>query len=815
MDFKAMLNQLSQLSEATKETPTGKVHKADPGGYGRKDDEDDKKKEKAAEPAVKRGRGRPKKGADSETGEVAKYANAPALQSFMVGNLPKGKLPGKTTKKHTLKDWMEIVEDNMLAENEVKEALAPGQKPIPVVGKAGDTQQTGAGFLHIDDTSPAGQAMTKALGDLVNQKKAQIVMPNQTQTATKPAQAGATGQVQPGQQKMGEDAIDDANLARKKMNMPASQRKAQGGDWKVSQQDLKNLPAGTRTTSQGLAAHAKRQGVAEGSEKTIWVKPSSNHTLIVVNSSSPDIEAGEEYDEGDLNNYANKFGYEIKDQGVAEGKEDYSAKKARAGQDIGKPGKQFAKIAKGAAERYGSEVKGEKVAGAVLKKLRAKTNEADIPSDQMDMGAGLGAGRSATTLESKKAKPDFLDLDKDGNKKESMKKAAHDKKKKKVTESSHRHSAAKLLGKSHALAKEGYNCRFEDMDEARMYHEGYKEGLDECYGQGVYEMTPPATVPGMANAAMSMPSMEEDMFDEAMFDEGNAFTGALANTPKGGKFSLGGKTFTDNSDLDEMSLAFESLDKQLKSLLESEEVTEGMTVSISKGQQGMPDSVTVSAQDGEADQLLGLIKQAGLGLFGDNQSSGYGAPQDSQDTKMHGDISVVGDHDGMMGLMKKFAGIEGGQSQDYEDEEGHDNHDHSEEEVCETCHQSQCQCEESEQVQEVESEDQMEFEVAEDQSDAEEKETTADEDAEAQEDKALAIADANLEEEQVDESLANGADDTFEADIHFMTKAISGGLNKQKATGQTTIPVIAGQTDRMGYNTNESVQDWKKLAGIK
>jgi hypothetical protein len=66
----------------------------------------------------------------------------------------------------------------------------------------------------------------------------------------------------------------------------------------------------------------KHQSVAEGSEKTIWVKPSSNHTLIVVKSSSPDIEAGEEYDEGDLNNYANDFGYEIKDQGVAEGSEE-------------------------------------------------------------------------------------------------------------------------------------------------------------------------------------------------------------------------------------------------------------------------------------------------------------------------------------------------------------------------------------------------------------------------------------------------------------------------------------------------------------
>lgn len=51
---------------------------------------------------------------------------------------------------------------------------------------------------------------------------------------------------------------------------------------------------------------------------------------------------------------------------------DYSAKKAAAGKDIGKPGKAFAKIAKSAGEKYGSKERGEKVAGAVLAKLRAK-----------------------------------------------------------------------------------------------------------------------------------------------------------------------------------------------------------------------------------------------------------------------------------------------------------------------------------------------------------------------------------------------------------------------------------------------------------
>lgn len=46
----------------------------------------------------------------------------------------------------------------------------------------------------------------------------------------------------------------------------------------------------------------------------------------------------------------------------------YSAKAARAGKDIGKPGKNFAKI----AAKAGGGAKGKRIAGAVLKKLRAK-----------------------------------------------------------------------------------------------------------------------------------------------------------------------------------------------------------------------------------------------------------------------------------------------------------------------------------------------------------------------------------------------------------------------------------------------------------
>lgn len=49
-----------------------------------------------------------------------------------------------------------------------------------------------------------------------------------------------------------------------------------------------------------------------------------------------------------------------------------SAKAGAAGKDLGKPGKNFSKIADKAAAEYGSKAEGERVAGAVLAKMRAK-----------------------------------------------------------------------------------------------------------------------------------------------------------------------------------------------------------------------------------------------------------------------------------------------------------------------------------------------------------------------------------------------------------------------------------------------------------
>ena len=75
----------------------------------------------------------------------------------------------------------------------------------------------------------------------------------------------------------------------------------------------------------------------------------------------------------------------------------YSAKAARAGKDIGKPGKQFAKIAKEAGKRYGSEERGKKVAGAILAKLRAEDVEIDeaVKGESSERRKALAAERKA------------------------------------------------------------------------------------------------------------------------------------------------------------------------------------------------------------------------------------------------------------------------------------------------------------------------------------------------------------------------------------------------------------------------------------
>ena len=379
------------------------------------------------------------------------------------------------------------------------------------------------------------------------------------------------------------------------------------------------------------------------------------------------------------------------------------------------------------------------------------------------------------------------------------------------------------------MGGENYNCRYDEgTDEARMYHDGYKEGLDECYNQ--------MPIQGYVSEEPQAEVVDNMASWGAVMDENNAFS-----------------VYEDAKMKDWAA--------ELNSLLNEDKVQEGMTVSISKGQQGSPDSVSITAQDAEADQLLAIVKQAGLGLFGgDDQghSSAMSMPADAiADTGAEpgAEIAVVDDHDDMLSLIRKMTGQGQAQSSDdYEDEEN------SSEESCGDCGGSPCNCNI---VDEVETPDQAEEMAVEgepgeeptdddsgdglppanggyDENDPQsdgwlDRMTNEDGDnvaaaggQEAKEDSALSAAAGQADaadeakpeeqEEELEEGYANGADDTFESDIEFMTKVISGGLNGPKSTGQATIPVVASQTIRLGAPMKEStdlLQDFRKLSGIR
>jgi len=145
-------------------------------------------------------------------------------------------------------------------------------------------------------------------------------------------------------------------------------------------------------------------------------------------------------------------------------------------------------------------------------------------------------------------------------------------------------------------------------------------------------------------------------------------------------------------------IQLESWEKELNSLLT---VNEGITVSTSTGQQGSPDSVSVNATDGDSAELLQVLRQAGLGVFGgEEERSSYGSPMHSHEPTGAGSEpemspAVVGDGDDMMALIKKMSGIQDGgepegvavvdvSSEEGDDEHSHygsDNHDYEEDEV--------------------------------------------------------------------------------------------------------------------------------------
>lgn len=867
MDFKSLLSQLDQLNEAKEKTKTGLKHTAEPGGYGRKDDEDDEGN-KVKSTAVKKGKGRPKKDAD-DSGETKKYDfSAFGVKSGKDVKLPKYDkkkttvIKGKSQshadnkkddgtdpeepakKKKGLKEYFDSL-DKALNENEISSnRIANMNKPNQEFHGKNPHFARGTEVKDIGKTVDANGKPISALATKVTPK---FNKPGQVQRIARGSfnspveESDYTTTPMPGAVQV-KDATGKVVATAKSPQAAEMFKKGDvtlGNPEEMHEEDIgKHNDATTgfdalvRKLTPKYGAEAAKRIAGAQLKKIREADQPPNDSLL-----SPMSEARAKADDK-----AEKAGKKVTkdleyDMGH-KGKDDAKAEKAgkKVTKDIEydekkklpsmahikkmcQDGKSVAEICKMHPDCDQKELK--QMVADCKKTLDENKGDGNLannakPYDKITRGDVI-AGR--------------LGKDEKGGKDK------NDLKKKKVKEGmEHKLKAARHTGKAHALSKQAYNCNYDDMEESKHYHEGFKEGLDECYGQMPIQGYVGETnneVADMASYGAHTPTMEDDMYE---MDKTSYMKQQAIKTP-GDTFKAFGQTFKDKEVL-ESPFAFEAWEKELNSILEGKDVTEGMTVSISKGQQGSPDSVSVSAQDGEADQLLNIIKQAGLGLFGGDDAghSHTGQPMTVDVDGGEGpqaNIEVVDDHDDMLSLIRKMTGQGPAQANgDYEEEGGHEGH---------SC---------GEAVEEDQNMYQREEEVAEEinpnnNDEAEEEQTDATRDA------ALATAagknfadtDAPLEEggdggeasdagaegvdiadvadeteKDLEESLANGADDTFESDIDFMTKVISGGLNKQKSTGQTTIPVVSTQVNRLGSPMRESTDllyDWRKLSGIK
>jgi hypothetical protein len=862
-----LMNKMTELSEAKstnnaftgnwKDTDDAKgksiIHKGKYGTayQGEPDDlsTDDTKKTKKVAPAdgEKRGRGRPAKGSDS-SGKTTSH-DTQTLSNFMIGNKPSkavDKLP--KTKSKTLKDWFERLDAALNEDGQftVKPAapgasdiMGPDGKKIGTASTPAAAQAVKNGEVNFDKEQGMAEgdigkhnnattgfaALVKKLTPKYGVKGAMRIagsqmkkikeadMPHNDSDMGAGLGAGRSQQfegkkgVNPFAKKKPDDDKDGVpNWADKKPGKDDNEGKKKGA-----------------APKKGVNPFAKKTNEAlKGGQKNLDVDGDGK----LEKSDFTKLRAKKKISEGKVKEIA----IDLKEMTPAEFKKKYKMTKAEMEKNMNTDTNDNKKdVAEGSLNELSSNT----LSSYGKKAEKSNDKKLDKAADHTEKATNLYSKGTASAVSKSFDHEDKANkLHKQVNKRDASMDQAAGKLKKQMSKGMMegvRHSdAAHLRGKAHAMGGENYNCRYTPgTNEANMYHMGFKEGLDECYGQMPTEsyveeeFTPEGEVG-------NMPLMTDENY---MMDE-SPFSWAAKNTPTGKHFTLAGHDFTKTA-AESMNPFMESLNKQLNALL-NDDINEGMTVSISKGQQGTPDSVSVSAQDSEAEQLLSIIKSAGLGLFGGDNDSG---DQPSSAMSMPGvsiadggaeldsNINVVNDHDGMLDLIRKMTGQDPAQSDDndYESEEHEHSHD---EEECGDCGNSPCDCEAIDE-DEDETPDQEEFIATEDNApDSGAQETTADENAEAAEDGAIAKSDQqnptvttneNEMEEDLNESYANSAENTFEADIEFMTKVITGGLNKQKSTGQSTIPVVASQKNRLGEPMQEStalLHDWKKLSGI-
>lgn len=461
------------------------------------------------------------------------------------------------------------------------------------------------------------------------------------------------------------------------------------------------------------------------------------------------------------------------------------------------------------------------------------------------------------------ARPDFTDVDDDDNETESWTKAEKDKaNKKKVAEGRDLESSEYLDEKvARVLAREKPG-----MDTVKSNDAFYGAIYNELIACG---LTPKAArykvsydedfISDVASAYahyQKNPSLDEGSFEDftqhALAEPTQNFTkpGSPMAQPRGTQTqanrpvpnptpwgtdpiaaatdrafnfvsSLGkGTKFTKESNEDMKDVQFESWEKQLNGLL-----TEGITVSSSQGQQGSPDSVSVTATDTDAQSLMSVLRNAGIGGFGAEQAApeiGYGVAQGGEEeptgtgTEPQAAPDVVGDDGDMLSMLKKMAGLSAGPvggdegGQDYEDEEGQET---GGEEQAQTLEPASSDEEGSEEKEETDEGNAFGQEVrqkkADNIPDSQQRITTGGQNLPVKEEGehecnecGMMESSCECDSEQVEEAYANEPDE----ELAKLKALLSMGNDLHKMKRDQTV----GNPTQV----RESINEWKKLSGI-
>lgn len=563
------------------------------------EDNDDKKKSK---PEVKRGRGRPKKGSDSSTGEVKKW-DTDTLASWIIGNKPKTLPKGVSTTKHKLKDWMERVEATVLAESIVAEGgvkaiaelidmVKDGELDIYDIlsGKYAPTSKAEEVFqkqlqrkydeiaaergLHPDDDFEKIQDILIDEIDNVLSEEGVSIEPAQTTAHVIKQDNKVIGQVDNPQlantikQAIGQGQMtlagSDLKEGPDKADVPAALRKARGDEPLTTKDVLgsKDNLSDIRTLAKlaGDDRSGKYPKEFEKYDEAVDADSVTRHSMKdLIQTLDEYVRSGERV-EPTLDTAERTSG--TRSDGSARIEPRYTGPKIKSAPlSRSSDSDSF----RSSRPRYMEEddtgehspITGDEVT-TTPKPMKAmyptgkenKMKSYDVVDDTMSK-KGMYEGKTA--------KPDFLDLDKDGDKRESMKKAAADKKEKKVDEA--------------------WDTDYETPESEK----------------GKYKGKTVADLKKMKAALMKKEKRtkaEQSKVAELNF-------AIRAKQSDGGKW---GKIKEQSKDAQ-----METWDRQLSGML-----MESITVNTSTGTDPQTKSVNISATEDDADQLLAMLQNAGL-----------------------------------------------------------------------------------------------------------------------------------------------------------------------------------------------------------